>query len=267
MKKNLVVLSIVIVCAVAASFFLFTGGDGYFVDASAAEGSDGKGRSDKRKKARRIKSIKKNTLDRKKVLAQKREERRSAEKSVGDDESNLTPAQRKLLESIEQALDNEDKATLLRLIQQLQQSPGWPGSVPVSIRLAAVEALEWFGASCLPEAVGFLADPDEEVSQSALSQFEDAVEDSDLSDTERSGIMVMASQVVTDTDTLDSMFFELNNMRNSVAVDTIKKLWKNASAAALPPLAEAVESFTGEDGIDTPEKLDAWLRENPDDPE
>ncbi len=63
------------------------------------------------------------------------------------------------------------------------------------------------------------------------------------------------------------MLFELNNMRNSVAAETIKYLWENGNSTTQSLLAETVESVTGESDIDTVEKLDAWLKENPDDEE
>ena len=183
---------------------------------------------------------------------------------LDDEEKNLTAEQREVLHSIEQAIDDDNKEALIRIVQNLQLSKDWPDSVPQSVRLAAVEALEWFGSSCLPEAVGFLSDPDEDVVQCALGQFEDAVEDTDKSDRERANILVMAAGVVTDSDTMDSMLFELNNLRNSVAVDAIKLLWESGNDVTRSLLPDAVESVTGEENIDTPEKLDAWLKENPD---
>ena len=63
---------------------------------------------------------------------------------------------------------------------------------------------------------------------------------------------------------MDSMLFELNNLRNSVAVDAIKLLWESGNDVTRSLLPDAVESVTGEENIDTPEKLDAWLKENPD---
>ena len=149
----------------------------------------------------------------------------------------------------------------------LQKSKDWPDSVPKVVRLAAIEALGWFGSSCLPEAVGFLADVDEEVVACAMSQFEEAVGDLEKSDSERAEILVLASMVVTDSDAMDSMLMELNNMRNSVAAETVKQLWLNGNMTTQKLLSEAIESVTGEEGIDTPEKLDAWLVENPDDEE
>lgn len=75
----------------------------------------------------------------------------------------------------------------------------------------------------------------------------------------------MAAQVITDSEALESMFFELNSMENTIAVEAIKKLWTSANETAKALLPEIIESVTGGDDITTPEKFDAWLLENLDD--
>ena len=182
-----------------------------------------------------------------------------------DDESNLTEVQRRLIVEIREALDREDKATVLNLVQKMQSSDEWPDGIPKAIKLAAIDALSWFGSSGLPEIAGFLADGDDEVVQTALDKFEEALSDFDLSDFERAEILIQAAKIVTDADAMDSMLFELNNMRHSVAVDTIKEMMVSGSEATKSVLPDNIEFYTGEEGIDSPEKLDEWLVENPDD--
>ena len=182
-----------------------------------------------------------------------------------DDESNLTEVQRSLIEAIRAALDAENKDEVLKLVQRLQKSPEWPDGIPKSIKMAAIEALGWFGSSCLPELAGFLADGDEEVVQAAVDKYEEMLSDFDLSARERSEILIQASKVINDADAIDSMLFELNNMPNSIAVETIKRLMIEGNAATKQVLPENVEFFTGEENMNTFEKLDEWLKENPDD--
>jgi len=182
-----------------------------------------------------------------------------------DDEANLTEVQRQLIEAIRAALDEENKKEVLRLVQRLQKSPEWPDGIPKSIKMAAIEALGWFGASCLPELAGFLADADAEVVQSAIDKYEEMLSDFDLSDRERADILVQASKIITDADALDTMMSELNNMRHSVAIETIKRLMVEGNAAAKSVLPENVEFVTGEEDLNSPEKLDEWLKQNPDD--
>ena len=186
--------------------------------------------------------------------------------SIDDDElSKLSKEQKKLLQDIQNALDNDDRKSIIRLVQELQLSTDWPDNIPSSIKIAAVDALGWFGASCLPEIAGFLADSNEEVRESAIEKYDESLSDTDLNDIDRSSILVMASRVVTDSDAMDSMMFALNDMRNSVAVDTIKQLMEVGNEATRSVLQENIDFFTGEEGLDTPEKLEKWLAENPDD--
>lgn len=202
------------------------------------------------------------------VAGNEAEDEEDPYENVSDDERKiLTDGQCRMLDAIRAASDEENQKKLREIVGEMQKTKGWPGSVPKIIRLEAVEALETFGVESLPEVACFLADPDTEVLQPAVSQFEDAVENSDLNDDVRAKILVMAAQVIKDSDTLDSILFELNNMRNSVAAAAIKELWNSANKTVASLLPDAIESVTGEDGIDTPEKLDAWLRENPDDAE
>ena len=182
-----------------------------------------------------------------------------------DDEAMLNEEQRRTINAIRAALDNDDRKEVLRLVQMLQKSEEWPDGIPKSIKMAAIEALGWFGSSCLPELAGFLGDSDEEVVQSAIERYEEMLSDFDLSDRERAEILVQASKVIQDSDAMDSMLFELNNMRHSVAIEAIKRLMAEGGAATQSVLPENVEMYTGEESMDTPEKLDKWLKENPDD--
>lgn len=182
-----------------------------------------------------------------------------------DEYKNLTPSQREILDGIRQASDNDDKKALIELIHQLEKKPGWPSAFPLIIRQEAVEALAWFDLDCLPEIVQFIADKDPGVAQMAIDELVDSVSDHDMSDRERAQILISSLNIPMDRDTVDHLLFELNNMRNSVAVDTVKKLWEQGNKNITSQLADAIESFTGEEGLDTPKKLDEWLENNPDD--
>ena len=181
------------------------------------------------------------------------------------DEKALNEEQRKTIDAIRAALDNDDRKQVLKLIQTLQNSDEWPDGIPKSIKLAAIEALGWFGSSCLPELSGFLADADKEVVQAAIDRYQEMLSDVDLSDFERAEILVQASRVIDDADAMDMMLMELNDMRHSVAINTIKQLMSVGNKATQSVLPGNIEFYTGEEGMDSPKKLDAWLQENPDD--
>ena len=181
-----------------------------------------------------------------------------------DDEARLNAEQRRTIMAIREALDNNDRKTVVRLVQKLQKSEEWPDGIPKSIKMAAIEALGWFGSSCLPELAGFLGDADEEVAKSAIDRYQEMLADFELSDFERSSILVQAAMVIDDPEAMDAMLFELNNMRHSVAVKTMKQLMAKGNEATKSILLSNVAFYTGEEGLDTPAKLDEWLERNPD---
>lgn len=182
-----------------------------------------------------------------------------------DDESKLNAEQRKTIEAIRDALANDDKPRVLKLVQKLQASDEWPDGIPKSIKMAAIEALGWFGSSCLPEIAGFLADGDPEVVKSATDKYEEALADPELSDRERAKILIEAGKIIDDPEEMDAMLFSLIEMRHSVAVETMKTLMAEGNDATQQALPDNIAFITGEEGMDSPEKLDAWLKENPDD--
>lgn len=181
------------------------------------------------------------------------------------DEKSLNEEQRKTIAAIRAALDNNDKENVLKLVQRLQNSDEWPDGIPKSIKMAAIEALGWFGSSCLPELAGFLADADRDVVQSAIGRYQQMLSDVELSDFERANILVQASRVVNDAEAMDLMLFELNNMRHSVAVGAMKQLMSVGNEATKSVLRNNIEFYTGEEGMDSVAKLDAWLKKYPDD--
>ena len=183
-----------------------------------------------------------------------------------DDEAKLNAEQLRTIMAIREALGNDDRKTVLKLVQTLQKSKEWPDGIPKSIKLAAIEALGWFGQSCLPELAGFLGDTDEEVVQAAIDRYQEMLADVELSDYERSEIILQASKIINNSDAMDSMLFELNNMRHSVAIETIKRLMVEGGPATASILPGVVEFYTGEEDVLHVEKLDDWLKRNPDEP-
>ena len=181
------------------------------------------------------------------------------------EEKALNEEQRKTIAAIRAALDRNDRKEVLKLVQTLQKSDEWPDGIPKSIKLAAVDALGWFGSSCLPELAGFLADGDPEVVQAAIDRYQEMLSDVELSDFERAAILVQASRVIEDADAMDMMLFELNNMRHSVAINTIKQLMAVGNEATKSALPANVEFYTGEEGMASAQQLDEWLKKYPDD--
>ena len=202
----------------------------------------------------------------------------SKDDEVTSDEE-LDEEVRKTIFALQAALDESKKDRVFELVRQLQRmaygrvgknGKGVDGTnairkVPKSVRLMAIDALGWFGVSGLPEIAGFLGDESAEVVQAAIDKYTEALSDLYLGDRDRSFILMQAAKVITDADSMNFLMFELNNMRHSVAVETMKAMMTDGTPATKSILPENIQFYTGEENIDTPSKLDEWLANNPDD--
>ena len=190
-----------------------------------------------------------------------------------DEEAKLTEMQRKMLEEIRDACDEDDRKKVIKLVQNMQASEEWPDGIPAIIKLEAIDALGWFGIDGLAELAGFLKDTDPEVQKAAIDGFDEALSDPDLGDRQRAEILKVAAQVITDVDALDSMMMELDDMRNSVAVGVAIEILRTGTEESKAALLEAAEErfeFDTEDDEEPPpprteNELKKWLEQNPDD--
>lgn len=187
--------------------------------------------------------------------------------ALGDDEEKkLTDEQRKIIEEIRAALAADDFKTLMRLVRQMQASKEWPDGIPKAVKLAAVDALGWFGGNCLPELVGFLADADRDVISATVDAWEDAIAECEA-DYEVATQVKFACKVVVDSDSMDSILSEIGNMRHSVGIETLKEIITTGNETAKAQVQDIIDDFTGEKGLTTVEQLDEWLEKNPDSPD
>ncbi len=176
------------------------------------------------------------------------------------DLSHLTIEQRTVLKNLQSALDDNDFKSVLTLVQNMQKSQDWPDKVPIELRKEALNALSWFGVKAIPEITGFLADADSGVIEEAVSAYENMMSEAN-GDAELSQTVLAAALTINDADAMESILMELNNMRPSVAVSTIKGIWEAGTDAAKSALPEAIEFLTGREDIKTPEDLDAWYND------
>lgn len=186
----------------------------------------------------------------------------------GVDEITLTAAQQALLDELQEAADDESLRRVAKIVEKIQDQyrKGGDAAVPPSMREQAVEALSWFLPDSLAELIGFMADSNPEVLEDVMKNFTEGIDDAELGDRELANIFKKIAPLIEDDDAIDAILMGLeNDMRNSVAVDTYKEIFKTGSDAIKQRLAESMQDFTGEDDITTPEQLDAWLKENPDD--
>ena len=195
---------------------------------------------------------------------------RSASTNSFDDveESALTEAQRALLNELQEALDDESLRRVAKIVEKIQDQyrKGGDEAVPPYMREQAVEALSWFLPDSLAELIGFMADSNPDVLEDVMKNFTEGIDDAELSDRELANIFKKIAPIIEDDDAIDAILMGLEiDMRNNVAVDTYKELFKTGSPQIKERLVESMQDFTGEDDITTPEQLDAWLKENPDD--
>ena len=184
------------------------------------------------------------------------------------EESALTEAQRALLNELQEALDDESLRRVAKIVEKIQDQyrKGGDEAIPPYMREQAVEALSWFLPDSLAELIGFMADSNPEVLEDVMKNFTEGIDDAELSDRELATIFKKIAPLIEDDDAIDAILMGLeNDMRNSVAVNTYKELFNTGSEAIRQRLIESMQDFTGEDDITTPEQLDAWLKENPDD--
>ena len=189
-----------------------------------------------------------------------------------EEEKELTDLARKVLASLQAALDAEDFEQIKQIFEMARSAPkGSLGKstqgMPVFLKKKMIDALGWFGAQGLPEMVEFLADADPEVAQMSLDQFVMALSDISLGDRARASIVTMASSVLTDPDALGQIFIEISNMRNSVAANTIYTICKDGTPEAKAMMPETIMYITGEENIETVEGLEKWVEKNPDNPD
>lgn len=174
----------------------------------------------------------------------------------GDDRDDLPTEERRLLSAIEEGRDDDSLEKVLKVL------PDAAASTNAEIRSELVDALDSFGVPAMNHLLPFLADPDDDVRQSAIDSWTSTlgeVEDEKM----KAKLITAVMQVLNDEDALESMTSELIGMDEKLAlqvlVDVIEggKAPKQAVAAA----REQYEFLTG-DEYSTVEDADKWLAEN-----
>ena len=264
MDKKTIVMVVAALALGAASMWAFMSGSG--PDEKAPDKALVSRKVKAKKPAAKTGSLRKKSASATKV-AISNQKRLKPSFALGDDEEkNLTDEQRRIIEEIRAALAADDFRSLMKLVRQMQASKEWPDGIPKAVKLAAVDALGWFGGNCLPELVGFLADADRDVISATVDAWEDAIAECEA-DYEVATQVKFACKVVVDSDSMDSILSEIGNMRHSVGIDTLKEILTTGNETAKAQVQEIIDDFTGEKGLTTPEQLDEWLEKNPDSPD
>lgn len=186
-----------------------------------------------------------------------------------EDEEAMSSEFRELYEALKAAFEAEDMATVRSLVKRLREMPEWPDDVPRKVKLAALEALTWFGADCIGDALYFLADNDIEITDAALEAYEDMFMEIEIGDRAVAEMIVQLTPLVHNTEALELFFEQMNNMRNSVKVETALAIWDCGNEDALEVLKENLDDiFDDNDGdydIESREDIVRYGEDNPDD--
>jgi hypothetical protein len=198
----------------------------------------------------------------------------TADDDVDENGVKLTAEMREILAAIQDCLDREDRKSLSKLcekIAKIQRERGYD-AVPVSIRAKAVEALGLFLPATLADLVGFLADSDPEVVDSAFEQLDTLLNDTTIGDRELAGMLVAMSKVLTNEDAVDSLAMAVDmNMRNSVKVSTCKQIIDSGNEVVVTRIKETIADMLEVEVNQLPSNKEAiknrlteWLENNPD---
>ena len=160
-----------------------------------------------------------------------------------NEDKKMTAEMKKLFLDLQAALDLDNAKKVYALVHKLQLMDEWPDGIPRSVKMKALQALSWFGAAGMAEAVGFLADKDPEIRQESLSKFEEMLSDWDLGDTGVSSILKQVVKVVHERDALDGFLNEMSNMRPTVKAETALAIYDSKNPEAISILNENLDFF------------------------
>ena len=181
-------------------------------------------------------------------------ERKAEKPEIDVDDEDLSPAERTLKDAIEKALDDEDLSAARTLAAQAMIASN------TEIRQAMVDTLGWFGAKALPELTPFLADPDEDVRDSAMNEWSMAV--SEIEDEgEKLGVVELAMHVLTNEDALEDISGEYIGTDEKLAVESLLRVIEaGGSENGIAKAKETYEFVTGEEFVDRA-AAEKWLAE------
>lgn len=180
----------------------------------------------------------------------------------GDDESDWVDEdgnpwpndQKQLMRAMSQAMDDNDFSALKSLSDIVMECPN------AEIRERFVEDLGWFWEQAVPELLGFMTDPNDDVAQAARDQWIDGVQAID-DDAEKAALLITVSKVMTDSAALESFADELMSMDELLALQTIVDTIDTGTPQAVKAVKDMYETITGEEWSDV-EAAEGWLQKN-----
>ena len=171
-----------------------------------------------------------------------------------DEDDERTPEEKALAERIEKALDEEDLEAALKCADEALKC----GVVEICQNM--VETLGWFGEKALPELTPFLADPDEDVRESAMNEWTMA-----LSSIEDDGAKIrtveLAMGVLKDGDALEEISSEYIGVDEKMAVESLVRIIDGGGPKeGVEKAKETYEFVTGDEWTNAAE-AERWIAE------
>lgn len=179
--------------------------------------------------------------------------------------TSLSKEQREMIVALQEALDDNRYGKVKDVVDRIMSG----GDVPKVMRERCIDALAWFGKKSMKQLMGIAkSDPDNGVRGKASEQLLNVVDDPAVSDRERSALVKeLAIEPIEDKETIENLLSKIDDMRHSVAIETITYIMEKGSPSIKERIPETLESFTGEENVKTASDARTWLRANPDEPE
>ena len=173
-----------------------------------------------------------------------------------DDDDGLTPEERALSKHIED-LDEANPEDLKKAVACAKEALNCPNA---EVRQDMVNALGRFGEKGLPQLTPFLADPDEDVRDSAMNEWSTAL--SEIEDEpEKLGIVELAMGILTDEEALEEIADEYIGADEKLAVESLLRIIEGGgSEEGIAKAKETYEFVTGDEFTDRA-AAEKWIAE------
>lgn len=153
-----------------------------------------------------------------------------------------------------------DRKQMLASIQKLLARVAAGEVVPKWLKGRLVENIKWVGGSALPEMMAMAADPDVEISKSALEALQEMLWDFDANSQQISDALLQVVKLTNDAAVIEQFIFEMNDMPNQLKVDTALAVIDSGNETAVKCLGDSLdfvfEDFEGK--LQTREDIVKW---------
>lgn len=164
----------------------------------------------------------------------------------------LSEKDKKLVKEIEKWQDEEQSEELLNLDKRVREADG------PEVREAFLEAISILGVKAISTFVAYLCDPNEDVANAAMNNFEFALSEIDDEEFKLSAVESVF-MTVSKPESLEYLAGELNAADEKLAVETILRIVDSGNKAGAKVAKESYEFITGEE-FTTPAAARDWIR-------